>query len=431
MLAPFKAGNHIAHWVQPSEFNSSFTRLRLIKIFVSSLERSGYSKGPIHLAVYPEKGFVSGFNIGDEPAERFNRERSAMPTLTEPRQLKQYIPELTPERLASAGAVAEAFAFRVPEFYAQRVLNGREDDPLLDLILPSTDEMLDTDELWDATPSPYRASDSSFWIQKYEFQGLLRLTTACSGLCRFCYLKKKNAHSYVMREYDVNKVFDDLEVRGQALREVILSGGDPLCAPVDTLRAIAARMERLRTKFGRHAPHITIHTREPVWNPIIMLGKKSLLEALRLLLPKTYMFNVVHPREVTEDFLAAAHELAEVGGADGRPALLVQHPLFKGVNDSAEILQDLYDRLFQCSPPILPYYMVHPFYNGTLPKHRLSVAESQGIYRELLRRPGCLTPRLVVPTPWGKCVVGPNETLTSDGQDTLLWTKDGRQVRVP
>jgi hypothetical protein len=74
---------------------------------------------------------------------------------------------------------------------------------------------------------------------------------------------------------------------------------------------------------------------------------------------------------------------------------------------------------------------VHPFYNGTLPKHRLSITESQRIYRELVRRPGCITPRLVIPTPRGKCPIGPNEQLVFDGSEYVLTTKDGEVVRLP
>jgi L-lysine 2,3-aminomutase len=156
-----------------------------------------------------------------------------------------------------------------------------------------------------------------------------------------------------------------------------------------------------------------------------------MLKALGTLKPKTYMINVLHPREVTGEFLEACSVLAELAGPGARPALLCQHPLFRGVNDSVEILDELYTKLFQCSPPVLPYYLVHPFYNGTLPKHRLSIVDSQRIYRELARRPGCITPRLVVPTPHGKCQIGPYENLTKDGAQYLITTKDGETVALP
>jgi L-lysine 2,3-aminomutase len=231
-----------------------------------------------------------------------------------------------------------------------------------------------------------------------------------------------------MRESDVHQLFDDLEQRGHRLREVILSGGDPLSAPPDILALLGERMQRLRELMGGESPHLTVHTREPVWDPIRLMENRALWPALKRLRAKTFMINVLHPREVTPEFKEVCARLAGAAGAAYLAALFSQHPLFRGVNDSEEILEDLYLKLLTCSPPVIPYYIVHPFYNGTLPKHRLSLESSQEIYRSLLRRPGVLVPRLVVPTPWGKCVLGPNEPLrrTADGYE--LVTKDGRTV---
>src|SRR5438128_1028888 len=108
--------------------------------------------------------------------------------VNDPKKISDYIIDMPPERLREAVQVSQLYHFRVPDFYFRRVLNGSPDDPLIDIVIPSEDELEDGEELWDNTPSPYRASDSPFWIQKYEYQGLIRITTACSGLCRFCYL---------------------------------------------------------------------------------------------------------------------------------------------------------------------------------------------------------------------------------------------------
>jgi L-lysine 2,3-aminomutase len=331
--------------------------------------------------------------------------------------------------MREAERVSQLYNFRVPDFYVSNVLTGHAGDPLIDIVLPSTQELEDGDEQWDSTPSPYRASHSPFWIQKYEYQGLIRLTTTCSGLCRFCYLKKKNAVTAVMRANDIDSLFDDLEQHGQKLQEIILSGGDPLCAPASTLEQLGLRMARLRSLLGTSSPYVNVHTREPVWDPVRLMTSQRLRQALALIQPKTILLNVLHPREVTPEFVEACAWLADAGGTH-RPALLCQHPLFRGVNDSVEILEELYEKLLAVSPPVLPYYMVHPFYNGTLPKHKLTVKESQNLYKQLIRRPGCMTPRLVVPTPWGKCVIGPHEELHLVGDAYQLTTKDGVKVLV-
>ncbi|HET7200952.1 MAG TPA: radical SAM protein [Burkholderiales bacterium] len=364
------------------------------------------------------------------PQPRPSAGMSLQRVLVQPRQIKESVPGITEDRLKQADEVAGTFSFRLPEFYAQQVLNGSDDDPLLDIVLPSAGELLDGEEQWDATPSPYRASQSPFWVQKYEYQGLIRTTTFCSGLCRFCYLKRKNEVVTMMRPEDASVLFDDIETNGGSLREVILSGGDPLCASAATLQIIGARLQRMRAQRGDGTPYTVIHTREPVWNPVRLLQRRDIWQGLDVLQPKAVMINVLHPREVTPEFLEVCARLGEAGAPASRPALLCQHPVFRGVNDSAAVLTELYERLLAASPPILPYYFVHPFYNGTLPQHQLSLEASQSILRELGRGPGWFAPRMVVPTPWGKCVVGPHQDLKrlDDGAYELV-TKDGKRVR--
>lgn len=336
------------------------------------------------------------------------------------------VPGIPAERLRAAATVAAQFAFRVPRYYVERVLSGPS-DPLLDLVLPEAGELDDGDELWDATQSAFRVSESAFWIQKYEFQALLRMTTVCSGLCRFCYLKRKTQNRSILTQPELERILADIGARGTALQDLILSGGDPLCAPPDVLDTLARGLETLRSATGRATPYVSIHTREPVWDPVALADRKPLWAAMRALRPKAIMLNVVHPREATDEFLEVCTHLARDTGAQ----LLCQHPVFRGVNDSVEVLEELYVRLASASPPILPYYMVHPFYNGTLPKHKLSIRETQSIFRQLSRHPGWLTPKLVVPTPVGKCVVGPHDVLQKVEGGYLLHTKNGDPAVVP
>ena len=197
-------------------------------------------------------------------------------TLHEPDQLRLFVPDISEDRIEQATVVAESFEFRLPAFYAERVLSGLPEDPLLDLVLPSEDELLDGPEEWDAADHEYRVSASPFWVQKYQYEGLLRLTTHCSGFCRFCYLKRKNTRKRAMRPEDVDAVFDDLGRSGEQLHDIILSGGDPLCATPQTLARVGERVRRLRRDRGTATPFITVHTREPIWNPEGVLGNDRL-----------------------------------------------------------------------------------------------------------------------------------------------------------
>jgi L-lysine 2,3-aminomutase len=359
-----------------------------------------------------------------------NRQNQRNSTLTDPEELGNYIHGLNDKRIKEAKLVAERFSFKVPIFYINNILSGTPDDPLLDLILPCIDELDDIDEEWDSTPSPYRVSTNRFWIQKYEHNGLLRVTNNCSGRCRFCYLKKKLCKTSPMTFKDIDQVFDDLELRGERIQEVILSGGDPLCASASILKAISERLNRLRLIKRDNKPHIVIHTREPIWNPVRLLENEDVWKAFRLLHPKAVVFQVIHPREITKEFVNVCLRICEEASANAAPILLCQHPIFNNVNASVELLAELYDKLISISPTIIPYYMVHPFANGTLPRHRISLERSKSIYDELASRPGWYSPRLVVPTPKGKCIIAPFQELRQIEGNYLLKTKDGHEVLV-
>lgn len=326
--------------------------------------------------------------------------------------------------------VAARYQFRLPRFYVQRVLHNDAADPLWDLALPGAGEIYDAGtERWDAFQLPVRVVDHPRWIQKYAYEALLRTTDFCSGLCRYCYLKNRDVTPGVISGHEIDMLFDAAEksLQRHALREIILSGGDPLAIPAQQLDHLALRMERLNATVARRIT-VNIHTREPVWNPQRILSSKPLQQALRRLAPSAYVLHVVHPREVTPELLQTIELLGELG-RPRQPLMLIQHPLFKHVNDDARIITSMYDRLDSGNVVVKPYYLIHPFPDGTLPHHRLTLLESQRILRDLASAPGSRVPLLTIPTPMGKCVIGPYENLIDHGGYYLLHTKDGIPVR--
>jgi L-lysine 2,3-aminomutase len=111
-----------------------------------------------------------------------------------------------------------------------------------------------------------------------------------------------------------------------------------------------------------------------------------------------------------------------------QPLMMTQHPLFRGINNDHRLITEMYDLLDSGNVIVKPYYLIHPFPDGTLPRHRLTLKESQAILRGLASAPGTRVPLLTVPTPMGKCVIGPWEELVDRGGHYLLHTKDGVPV---
>ncbi len=344
-------------------------------------------------------------------------------------ELRRFLPALPPERMRTMEVVSERYQFRLPRFYVEHILQNDPKDPLWDLVLPGEQEMVATDdERWDAFQLQTKAVDHPRWIQKYRYEALIRTTDYCSGLCRYCYLKHREVTAGAISHRDIDAMFDQLaqSPHSATLRELILSGGDPLAISASLLEHFAERLTHLN-QSRPHAITVSIHTREPVWYPQRLLSSNSLQAALAKLSPSSHILHVVHPREVTGELLACIELLHELGSSR-KPIIMTQHPLFRGINDDPAIITEMYSRLDSGRIPVKPYYLIHPFPDGTLARHRLKLPESQAILRALASAPGTRVPLLTVPTPMGKCVIGPYETLQDRGGYYLLHTKDGVPV---
>ncbi|MGN6367869.1 MAG: radical SAM protein [Phycisphaerae bacterium] len=344
-------------------------------------------------------------------------------------ELRRVLTTISDEQAGEMREVAARYPFRIPRFYVERVLRDDPGDPLWALALPGRVEMQDAGtERWDAFQLAGKVAEHPRWIQKYRYEVLIRMTNFCSGLCRYCYLKNRENIEGFISHADIDAMFEQAEKSPNVgeLREIVLSGGDPLTVPGEYLEHLAERVDRLNGRLARRVT-VTVHTREPVWFPKRVVRTKGLLAGLRALKPSSYILHVVHPREVTGELLEALSVLAELGGKR-QPLMLMQHPLFRGINDSAEIITEMYDRMDAGAVVVKPYYLIHPFPDGTLPAHRLTLKESQQILRGLASAPGTRVPLLTVPTPMGKCVIGPWEELVDRGGYYVLHTKDGVAV---
>ena len=216
-------------------------------------------------------------------------------------ELRKVLRSISDERAAEMREVAAKYPFRIPRYYVENVLRDDPADPLWELALPGKAEIYDAGaERWDAFQLVGKAAEHSRWIQKYRYEVLLRLTNFCSGLCRYCYLKNRENIEGFITHAEINDMFDQADRSSNKfeLREIVLSGGDPLTVPGEYLEHLADRIDRLNASLARRIT-VTVHTREPVWYPNRVSRTKGLLKGLQRLQPSSYILHVVHPRKVT------------------------------------------------------------------------------------------------------------------------------------
>jgi EF-P beta-lysylation protein EpmB len=247
-----------------------------------------------------------------------------------------------PEELAS-GEAATHFPVFAPLGFIARMRPGDPHDPLLRQVLPLADETA-TIAGFSADPvGDLAAKIAPGLLHKYHGRTLMVTTGACAVHCRYCFRREfpytESPHSLADWEPAIAQLAAD-----ETVREVILSGGDPLTLADEQLARLANRLAEVP-----QLKRLRVHTRLPIMIPERVTG--VLLDWLRGTRLTPIM--VVHANH--------ANELdAEVGEALGRIVdagipVLNQTVLLRGVNDTAEALAELSERLVQLR--VMPYYL--------------------------------------------------------------------------
>jgi EF-P beta-lysylation protein EpmB len=276
------------------------------------------------------------------------------------------------------------FPLLVPRSFVARMRRRDRYDPLLLQVLPVPAEQDSVPQFSD-DPLSERDIAAHGVLRKYAGRALLIASGACPVHCRYCFRRAFPYQAQLAARGDWDAALDEL-ARLDDVREVILSGGDPLSLSNRRLGRLIGRLEAAGVETLR------IHTRFPIVVPErVDAGLSALLERTAL---KTVV--VVHCNHANELDAAGAAALGALRAAAG--FVLNQSVLLRGVNDDAHVLASLSERLFACG--VLPYYlhMLDPVSGAA----HFNVSEDRG--RTLIgslraRLPGYLVPRLVRETP--------------------------------
>lgn len=281
-----------------------------------------------------------------------------------------------------ARAAARLFPVVVPPSYLARMERGNPDDPLLRQVLPLGCEGDGAHGFTQDAVGDAQARIAPGLLHKYAGRVLLVAAGACAVHCRYCFRRHYPYGDAPRRLDDWGPALQAIAA-DTSIREVILSGGDPLMLTDRRLGELCGLLEAV--------PHVTrlrIHTRLPIVVP------SRVTDTLLSLLTNSRLTPVVvvhanHPHEVSGDCAVALRAL--VGGG---VTVLNQSVLLRGVNDEAEVLADLSERLIDLG--VMPYYLhLLDRVSGTA---HFEVSETVGL--ELIatlrsRLPGYGVPRLV------------------------------------
>jgi lysine 2,3-aminomutase len=320
-------------------------------------------------------------------------------TMPEPIARDQSRTLRSPQDLARAGLVAEAalpaleevaarYATAITPAMAALITPGDPADPIGLQYIPDPAELIIAPhELEDPTAdAPFTPVKGV--VHRYPDRALLKPLLACPVYCRFCFRREKvGPDGGVLTEAELQEALLWFE-GNTAIREVILTGGDPLMLSARRLGEILGRLAGMA-----HIETLRIHTRVPVADPARVTG--ALVGAMRQTKPVFIAVHANHAREFTPDAAGALARLAEAG-----VPLLGQTVLLRGVNDAAPALEALLRAMIRNR--IKPYYLhsLDPA-PGTA---RFQVPEDDGLALMAALRgrlPGHALPFFVRETPMG------------------------------
>ncbi|RVD10523.1 MULTISPECIES: KamA family radical SAM protein [unclassified Mesorhizobium] len=322
---------------------------------------------------------------------------------------------LSPAERAAAQAAAVNHKVRAPKAYLDLIDWNDPADPIRAQVIPSPQELEEVEGELDDPIADHDFSPVPRLTHRHADRVLLFPTYQCAVYCRFCFRKESltsigRGYTHEALEPALAYIADHPEIR-----EVILTGGDPLSLPDKALAEIFARIEAIP-----HVRLLRIHTRVPVVLPSRITS--GLVAALQGRLMVTVVTHFNHAREITGATEVACRTLRQAGFV-----LLNQSVLLKGVNDSIEALEELCRELMY-RLGVKPYYLHHGDLARGMAHRRTTIAQGQALTEALRARlSGICNPVYVLDLPegGGKVPIGPCHVEGRQGESWRLRGLDG------
>lgn len=312
------------------------------------------------------------------------------------------------------------FPVGVSPYYVSRIRRGDPNDPILQQIVPSTRE---AEARSSEQSDPFREDERSpvpGIVHRYPDRALVLPTNFCATLCRHCFRKRSWAEGFYFLDRAALARAVEYVRRTPSIRDVLITGGDPLHLATETLAALVADLRSIE-----RLDVVRIASRMPVTLP------QRIDEAwIRALAPHRPLWFITHfncVEEVSAESVAALRRLLDAG-------ITVQNQtvLLREVNDTPEAQLELARAMIRVG--VRPYYLhlADPVVGAG--HFRTSIERGIEIVREMQGKiSGFAIPRLVLDLPGGrgKVPIAPDFRISRDADAWIFESPlDGGEVRV-
>lgn len=321
------------------------------------------------------------------------------------------------DEAAAIEALATRFRFVITPYYASLMDPADPNCPIRRQVVPQRAELEDpaglADPLDEVAHSPVKNV-----IRVYRDRIAFCVNNECALYCRYCLRKRMvGDEDWTMQKRELERALDWI-ARTPEIRDVLLTGGDPLVFSDAKLEWLLGRLRAIP-----HVELIRLGTRLPVTLPFRVTDALCrMLERFHPIWVNTH-FN--HPSELTADAAEACDRLLRAGIPVGNQSVLL-----RGINDSLEVMQELCETLVRMR--VRPYYVYQAQLLEGTAHFRVPIEQGQAIFRAMRgRTSGFAIPEYVLDTPHGKVPLELPFVKGREGDDYVVEAWDGATWREP
>jgi len=349
----------------------------------------------------------------DVPDEKWNDWRWQLShRLNSVDEIEQIVPLTASERKALN--TSGLFRVDITPYFISLIDPADPADPVRQQIIPTEAEIAPFTGMMEDSLAEDRHSPVPGMVHRYPDRVLMLVTTQCASYCRYCTRSRivgDPAQTFSRKEFEMQLEY---LARTPQVRDVLLSGGDPLVLAPKILEEILTRL--------REIPHIEIvriGSRVPVFMP--MRITQELCDMLARFHPLWLNIHVNHPNEITQELADACDRMSRAGIPLGNQSVLLA-----GINDCVHIQRELVQKLTRIR--VRPYYLYQCDLVEGAGHFRTPVAKGIEIIEGLRgHTSGYAVPQYIVDAPGGggKIPLMPNYLLSESDHKVIVRNYEG------
>jgi lysine 2,3-aminomutase len=306
------------------------------------------------------------------------------------------------------------FRVDITPYFISLIRPDDPNDPIRQQIIPRIEEMEAFTAMMEDSLAEDRHSPVPGLVHRYPDRVLMLVTTQCASYCRYCTRSRivgDPAATFNRQEFELQL---DYIRRTPQVRDVLLSGGDPLVLSPKILEELLSRLREIP-----HVEVLRIGTRVPVFLP--MRVTDELTDMLQKYHPLWMNIHVNHPNEVTAELAQACDKLSRAGIPLGNQTVLMA-----GINDCVHIQRELVHRLVRIR--VRPYYLYQADLVPGSGRFRTPMAKGIEIIEGLRgHTSGFAVPQYSIDAPGGggKVTIQPNYVVSMSDHKIILRNFEG------